>query len=261
MRELKHRAHRLRWRAGIARRQRSGRRGSTFASVSVFVMRDPIDSIVLDSENARAQRAALAQHLTAEIRDPRVLDAMARVPRHLFMPSSPLSHAYADRPASIGHGQTISQPTVVAIMTHALQLEGNERVLEIGTGSGYQTAILSLLAKEIYTMEIVRALADEAAARLRRLGYADNVHLRLGDGYEGWPTEAPFDRILVTAAPDEIPEELIDQLGEGGILVLPLGSSGWTQRLRRYRKKQGSVWSEDLGGVRFVPMVSGPTRS
>jgi len=209
-----------------------------------------------DSGEAREYRAQLVRDLAGEIKDARVLDAMARVPRHLFVPGVSLQRAYEDEPAPIGYGQTISQPVVVAIMTEALDLRGRERVLEIGTGSGYQAAILSLLASEVYTIEIVKELAQEARGRLLRLGYA-NVHVREGDGYKGWPEHGPFDRIIVTAAPDEVPRALLDQLAEGGILVIPVGPSGWTQRLERYRKTGGRISTEDLGAVRFVPMVRG----
>jgi protein-L-isoaspartate(D-aspartate) O-methyltransferase len=209
-----------------------------------------------DSDEARADRAALVRGLADEIQNARVLDAMQRVPRHIFVPGVSLSRAYLDAPAPIGYGQTISQPTIVAVMTDALELRGSERVLEIGTGSGYQAAILSQLVSEVYTIEIVRQLAEEADVRLRQLGYA-NVHVRAGDGYKGWPEQAPFDRVIVTAAPDEVPRALLDQLAEGGILVVPVGPTGWTQRLVRYRKTHGRVSSEDLGGVRFVPMVPG----
>jgi protein-L-isoaspartate(D-aspartate) O-methyltransferase len=181
---------------------------------------------------------------------------MERVPRHLFVPGVSLQRAYANYPAPIGYGQTISQPTVVAIMTEALDLTGRERVLEIGTGSGYQAAILSLLASAVYSIEIVPELAEDARLRLLRMGYA-NVHVRAGDGYKGWPERAPFERILVTAAPDEVPQTLLDQLAEGGVLVTPVGPSGTSQRLLRYRKVRGRTSSEDLGGVRFVPMVRG----
>jgi protein-L-isoaspartate(D-aspartate) O-methyltransferase len=209
-----------------------------------------------ESDEARAHRAELLRGLADEIKSARVLEAMGRVPRHLFVPGVSLRQAYWDHPAPIGYGQTISQPTVVAIMTEALELRGSERVLEIGTGSGYQAAILSLLASEVYTIEIVNELAEEARARLRQLGYM-NVHVRGGDGYKGWPDGAPFDRILVTAAPDVLPRALLDQLAEGGVLVAPVGPNSWSQRLLRYRKKGGRILSEDLGGVRFVPMVPG----
>ncbi len=141
-------------------------------------------------------------------------------------------------------------------MTAALELRGTERVLEIGTGSGYQAAVLSLLARDVFSIEVVEALAEDAAARLRRLGYS-NVHVRAGDGYKGWPEEAPFDRILVTAAPEKVPPALLDQLADGGSLVAPVGAHGWTQRLVWVRKRGGVVSTEDLGGVVFVPMVRG----
>jgi protein-L-isoaspartate(D-aspartate) O-methyltransferase len=160
-----------------------------------------------------------------------------------------------DMPAPIGYGQTISQPTVVAIMTEALELTGDERVLEIGTGSGYQAAILSLLAAEVYTIELVNELAEEARGRLRRLGYT-NVHVRAGDGYRGWPEQAPFQRILLTAAPDVMPRVLPRQLAEGGVMVAPVGPRALTQRLIRFRRTRGHLHSEDLGSVAFVPMVA-----
>jgi protein-L-isoaspartate(D-aspartate) O-methyltransferase len=209
-----------------------------------------------DSDEAREYRAELVLELAREIRDARVLDAMGRVPRHLFVPGVSLRRAYVDRAAPIGHGQTISQPLVVAIMTEALDLQGRERVLEIGTGSGYQAAILSLLASEVYSIEVVKDLAEEARARLETLGYA-NVHVRAGDGYKGWPEQAPFDRVIVTAAPEEVPRVLLDELAEGGILVVPVGPNGWSQRLLRYHKVDGRISIQDLGPVAFVPMVPG----
>jgi protein-L-isoaspartate(D-aspartate) O-methyltransferase len=211
---------------------------------------------VADPPDARALRQDLVRELAADVRDERVLEAMRHVPRHLFVPGAPLSLAYANRPVSIGHGQTISQPLIVAIMSEALRLRGGERVLEIGTGSGYQAAVLALLAKEVYTIEIVPELGEAARKRLAELGYP-NVHVRIGDGYLGWPESAPFDAILVTAAPDEVPPALLAQLAEGGTLVAPVGKSAWTQRLHRYRKQGSRTRLEDLGGVRFVPMVRG----
>jgi len=207
-----------------------------------------------DPPEAQAYRSALVSKLAWEVSDPRVLDALRRVPRHLFVPGVPLTEAYIDDPLPIGHRQTISQPTIVAIMTHALELTGTERVLEIGTGSGYQAAILSLLAAEVYSVEVVPELAEEARARLASLGYA-NVKVRTGDGYGGWPELAPFDRILVTAAPPVLPPDLLRQLGDPGILVAPVGDDGWSQRLVRVRLGGGKASEEDLGGVRFVPMV------
>lgn len=217
-----------------------------------------------DPPEAREARARLIRSIQAGGEpwegagpwDPRVLDVMREVPRHLFAPSLPMRQAYADQPQPIGHGQTISQPTVVAIMTAALQLTGAERVLEIGTGSGYQAAILGRLAREVYTIEIVAPLGEAAKERLQRLGYA-NVRVRIGDGYKGWPEAAPFERVLLTAAPPEIPRALIEQLAEGGILVAPVGGEGEVQRLVRWTKRGGALKKEDLGAVRFVPMVPG----
>lgn len=203
---------------------------------------------------ADALRADLVRDLSLEVRDVRVLDAMRRVPRHAFVPNATLQRAYANAPWPIGYGQTISEPSVVAIMTEALDLRPTDRVLEIGTGSGYQAAILSLLANEVFTIEIVEPLGEAARARLEGLGYS-NVHVRIGDGYAGWPEHAPFDRVLVTAAPPEIPKALLDQLAVGGVLVAPVGPSTEKQRLLRYRKSGRGIRVEDLGAVEFVPMV------
>ena len=215
------------------------------------------DETVDDTEEARAYRDQLLREVAVEICDTRVLAAMAVVPRHLFMPSASVARAYEDSPASIGYDQTISQPSIVAIMSEALELRGSERVLEIGTGSAYQAAVLSLLAAVVFSVEVIPELAIAARARIERLGYT-NVRVLTGDGYAGWPEYAPFDRVLVTAAPDELPEALLDQLGEGGTLVAPVGPNAWSQRLIRVRKSRGRVTMEDLGAVRFVPMVHGP---
>ncbi len=188
--------------------------------------------------------------------DERVLAVMRQTPRHLFVPQADLASAYRDAPHPIGLGQTISQPTVVAMMTQALELSGTESVLEIGTGSGYQAAILGRLAKSVHTIELHAELAADAKERLAQYGY-ENVIVRAGDGYAGWPEHAPFDRIILTAAPEALPQALVDQLAEGGILVAPVGPEGWMQRLFRYRKIKGKLVEEDLGGVMFVPMVKG----
>ena len=212
-----------------------------------------------DPPEARARRARLIASLirTDAIGTKAVIDAMLRVPRHLLVPSSDLGIAYEDHPCSIGRGQTISQPTIVGVMTEALELTGKERVLEIGTGSGYQSAILSLLAGEVYSVERIAMLGEAARDTLRRLGF-DRIHTRIGDGYLGWPEEAPFDRVIITAAPPAIPRAAIDQLAEGGILVSPTaGAPGRAQRLVRARKEHGRLRSEDLGPVRFVPMLGG----
>jgi protein-L-isoaspartate(D-aspartate) O-methyltransferase len=188
------------------------------------------------------------------IKDSRVLAAMEAVPRHLFVPENLRPMAYEDRPLPIGEGQTISQPYVVALMSELLQLRGNERVLEIGTGSGYQTAVLSKLAAEVYSIEIIASLSESAKRIIEQLGIT-NVSLKMGDGFFGWEEEAPFDAILVTAAAPELPKALWRQLSEGGRLIMPLGTSEKTQRLVRVRKVAGKEIVEELYGVLFVPMT------
>lgn len=186
------------------------------------------------------------------IADERVLQAFRKVERHLFVPEMLQASAYADRPLPIGEEQTISQPYVVALMTEVLRLDANAKVLEIGTGSGYQAAILACLARQVFTIEIIPDLAATAAARLARLGY-DNVHVRTGDGYKGWPEEAPFDAIVVTCAPEDIPQPLLDQLAEGGRMVIPVGTD-W-QELVLVEKKAGELRRSTIAPVRFVPMT------
>lgn len=185
------------------------------------------------------------------VTDPSVLKAMASVPRHLFVPESLRSYAYEDHPLSIGYGQTISQPYIVAFMTEALQLTPEHTVLEIGTGSGYQAAILSLLSKRVITIERIEPLWRKAKENLKNY---PNVLCVLGDGYQGYPEEAPFDRILLTAAPPEVPQALLDQLAAGGILVAPIGSG--YQRLMCYTRKGPTQWEREyLCDVIFVPML------
>jgi len=186
------------------------------------------------------------------IRDPRVLEALRKVPRHCFVPPELQPSAYEDSALPIGEGQTISQPYVVAFMTEALELRPQDRVLEIGTGSGYQAAVLSVLVREVYSMEIVERLGREAEARLKEMGYA-NVHVRIGDGYRGWPEAAPFDAIIVTAAPLDVPPALVAQLRLGGRLVVPVGR--YVQNLIRLRRTEKVLERENLLPVRFVPMV------
>lgn len=184
-----------------------------------------------------------------------VLAAMGRVPRHRFVPEAQLAHAYADRPLPIGHGQTISQPYIVALMTDLLALAPGARVLEIGTGCGYQAAVLAELAREVYTIEIVEPLAREAAARLTALGYR-NVSARAGDGYRGWPEHAPFDAIIVTAAAPAVPPALIEQLKPGGRLVIPVGAQSEAQQLLVIEKSAtGATATRRILGVRFVPLT------
>jgi chemotaxis protein methyltransferase CheR len=208
----------------------------------------------LDPPLAQQLRRDLVDYLAmlGEVRTERVKDALNRVPRHLFLgPTEQLEAAYENRPLPIGYDQTISQPAVVALMTEALELSGSERVLEVGTGSGYQAAVLSVLAREVFSIELVPELAKSSAERLANLGYA-NVQVRQGDGYRGWPEEAPFDRIIVTAAAPSVPAAWFEQLAEGGILVAPVGVE-WGQHLLRYRKRGGRTSKEDLGWVVFVP--------
>ena len=193
------------------------------------------------------------------VTDARVLDAMRTVPRERFLPEDAAARAYEDTPLSIGSGQTISQPYIVAYMTEALEVRPSDRVLEIGTGSGYQAAVLGLLAREVYTVEIVPELARQAAAVLQELGYA-NVLVREGDGYAGWPERAPFDRVMVTAAPDEIPQPLIEQLAPGGRLVIPVGSQGETQWMTIVEKTATGVAERRTIPVQFVPFTRGKTR-
>lgn len=188
-----------------------------------------------------------------DIRDAAVLQAMATVPRHEFVPDAVRAYAYEDRPLPIGYDQTISQPFIVAFMTGQVAPHAGARVLEVGTGSGYQAAILAQLVAEVYTIEIVEPLARRAEATLRRLGF-DNVRIRAGDGYAGWPEAAPFDAILVTCAPDHVPQPLVDQLKEGGRMIIPVGEAG-RQALVRLEKRDGRVVQTAVLPVRFVPMT------
>jgi len=186
------------------------------------------------------------------VKDPRVLSALLKVERHRFVPEEYLNSAYSDQPLPIGEGQTISQPYIVALMTELLELKGDEKVLEVGTGSGYQAAILAELAKEVYTIEIVESLASTAKNRLLELGY-QNIRVKSGDGYIGWPEAAPFDAIIVTAAPDHIPKPLLDQLKEGGRMVVPVGS--YAQELKKIVKQSGKIETAGIIPVVFVPMT------
>jgi protein-L-isoaspartate(D-aspartate) O-methyltransferase len=188
------------------------------------------------------------------VKDQHVLSAMLSVPRHLFVDEGQQGKAYNDHPLPIGDGQTISQPYVVALMTEAVELKGDERVLEIGTGSGYQAAILSGIVKEVFTIEIKRGLYEMVKARLQRLGYA-NIQVKHGDGYYGWESNGPFDVIMVTASANHIPPPLLAQLKEGGRLIIPLGSTIFYQNLTLVKKEKGKHTIKELGGVAFVPMT------
>lgn len=188
------------------------------------------------------------------VKDPAVLEAMRTVPRHVFVPPVARAHAYEDRPLSIGHGQTISQPFIVAYMTEALGVRPSHRVLEIGTGSGYQAAVLSRLAKHVYSIEIVPELGKRAAETLETAGY-QNVTVMVGDGYGGWPQHAPFDRIMVTAAPDHVPQPLVQQLATGGKMVIPVGPTGGVQELLVIEKGASGIVQKRTIPVIFVPLT------
>jgi protein-L-isoaspartate(D-aspartate) O-methyltransferase len=204
---------------------------------------------------AERRRMVDEQMAARDIRSAPVLDAMRRVPRHLFVPEDERGSAYTDYPLPIGFSQTISQPYIVAFMTEALDVNSTHRVLEIGTGSGYQAAVLAELAGQVYTIEIVAPLADRARDTLKQLGYT-NVHVRAGNGYAGWPEDAPFDRIIVTAAPDEVPQALVDQLKIDGLMVIPVGVGEQVLKVMR-RTAEGMTVLKTLP-VRFVPMTGKP---
>lgn len=202
------------------------------------------------------RRALLAKLQREGIGDPAVLDAIARVPREAFVPETFRQHAYDDTALPIDENQTVSQPLVVAMMTQALAIGRRDKVLEIGTGSGYQAAVLSLLCRRLFTVERRRGLLRQAEARFGALGIG-NITTLFTDGYNGWPEQAPFDRIMITAAAHDIPDALTDQLAEGGMLIAPVGDQIAGQRLLRLTKENGTVTRDDFGGVRFVPLVEG----
>jgi protein-L-isoaspartate(D-aspartate) O-methyltransferase len=208
------------------------------------------------NDYAAQRKAMVGRQIKARgVKDPRVLAAMAKVPRHLFVPESQRPYAYEDRPLPIGHDQTISQPYIVALMTEVVRVEPGDKVLEIGTGSGYQAAVLSEITPEVYTIEILPPLAEQARGRLRRLGYV-TVKVKTGDGYLGWPEVAPFDAIIVTAAPDHIPHKLVEQLKDGGRMVVPVGGRQ-VQRLTLVERHGNKLRITSLIPVLFVPMVHG----
>ncbi|HNX65773.1 MAG TPA: protein-L-isoaspartate(D-aspartate) O-methyltransferase [Bacteroidales bacterium] len=194
------------------------------------------------------------QLVSRGIKDAATLEAMRKVPRHLFVPAALIDYAYDDGPMQIGYGQTISQPYIVAYMTEYVVPTKNKKALEIGTGSGYQAAVLAETVDSVYTIEIVPQLAASSAERLKRLGY-NNVIVKEGDGYQGWPEHGPYDIIMVTAAADEIPQPLVDQLAEGGRLIMPLGKPHEVQKLILLRKKNGEIRRTMLTLVRFVPLT------
>jgi len=209
-------------------------------------------------EEIKQLAAATAAETGRSTLDPRVLDAMGKVPREEFVPPKQAGSAYKSRPLSIGHGQTISQPFIVALMTELLQLKPTDTVLEVGTGSGYQAAVLSLLAREVYTIEIIRELGHPAAATLGRLGYA-NITARIGDGYQGWPTYAPFDAIVVTAAPDHVPAALVEQLKPEGRMVIPVGGGREQTLMLITKNPDGTTTTTNTVPVSFVPLIKEDT--
>ncbi|MBX3233962.1 MAG: protein-L-isoaspartate(D-aspartate) O-methyltransferase [Labilithrix sp.] len=205
--------------------------------------------------DAAKARAYLVDEIVARVvQDARVLDVMREVPRHRFVPEHSVELAYADHPLSIGWDVTISQPSLVGMMSEALELTGTERVLEIGTGSGYQAAVLCKLAARVDSVEVIPELAQRARTILAEIG-CHNVHVHDGDGWLGWPAGAPYDRAVVTAAPETLPRAIVDQLADGGFVIVPVGSQEQDQRLERWLKKDGMLTKQDLGAVRFVPMV------
>jgi len=200
----------------------------------------------------KAKAMVRSQIIARGVTDQRVLNVMENTPRHLFVPPDVAAYAYSDSPLPIGHSQTISQPYIVALMTESLELQGSEKILEIGTGSGYQAAILSPLVDTCYSIEVLEPLANKAEALLKELEY-DNVVVRWGDGYGGWEEHAPFDGIIITAAPPEIPEKLIEQLKVGGKMILPVGTM--LQELILITKTNKGIRKESIIPVRFVPMI------
>jgi protein-L-isoaspartate(D-aspartate) O-methyltransferase len=222
---------------------------ATTAALAGLWAQDEVASFTL-----KRQEMVEFQLRARDITDRKLLTVMGEVPRHLFVDSRFLGEAYSDYPLPIEEGQTISQPYIVALMTQCLELKGGEKVLEVGTGSGYQAAVLDRMGARVYSIEIHDALAKKAAAILKKLGYT-RVEVRSGDGYFGWPEAAPFDAIIVTCAPDRIPDPLFKQLKEGGRLIIPVGEAGGTQTLTLVRKIQGKPKSEQISLVRFVPMT------
>jgi len=207
-----------------------------------------------DDQYTRQREQMVREQLERRgISDPKVLSAFRSVKRHRFVPESSREYAYSDRPLPIGHDQTISQPYIVAFMTEILDPEATDKVLEVGTGSGYQAAIMGELCREIYSIEIIEDLGQSARERLSELGY-DNVHVKIGDGYEGWEEHAPYDAIIVTCSPKKVPQPLKEQLAEGGCMIIPIGRT-YAQELVRLRKKNGELVKESVLPVRFVPMV------
>ena len=230
------------------------RRISQYLVVTLLATTGCHQKVTSSSEFATDRQKMIQEQVKPRgVRDERVMVAMSKVPREEFVPENMRGQSYADNALPIGHDQTISQPFIVAFMTEQLRPQPTDRVLEIGTGSGYQTAILAELVKDVYTIEIVEPLAKEASARLARLGYS-NAHVKIGDGYQGWPDVAPFDAIIVTCAPDKVPQPLTQQLKEGGRMIIPVGN-GLDQQLFLLEKKDGQMAQRAILPVRFVQMA------
>ena len=212
------------------------------------------DSIPRDTQKYKSLRENMIrdQIISRGIRDKKVLNALRKVPRHIFVDQSYKNSAYDDRPLPIGYGQTISQPYIVALMTESLNLSGNEKVLEIGTGSGYQVAVLAQISKEVYTVEIVTPLYRKNKKLLKKY---KNIEMSNHDGYLGWEEHSPYDRIIVTAAPDHIPQPFIEQLADGGIMVIPVGPSSWNQILYKVIKNGSEIRKISICDVAFVPLT------
>lgn len=220
--------------------------------VSCHPTQAPVAGLVHERE-----RMVMEQLMPRGIHEQRVLAAMSKVPREEFVPEDLRAASYTDQPLPIGHGQTISQPYIVALMTEELRLQPTDRVLEIGTGSGYQAAVLAELVAEVYSIEIIEPLAKTAEMTLQQLGYK-NVHIKVGDGYKGWPESAPFDAIIVTCAPDHVPQPLVDQIKDGGRMIIPVGGN-FAQELYLLEKINGRLRERSIEAVRFVPMVGAPS--
>ncbi len=225
-------------------------------AIAVVVMSFAAAHCAGQEDYAEARRTMVREHLRGrDISDPRVLEVMGRVPRHEFVPAILRSRAYADHALPIAEGQTISQPYIVALMTQLAEIEEDHAVLEVGTGSGYQSAVLAEMVREVHTIEIIPELAESAQAKLAALGY-ENVHGKTGDGYLGWAENAPYDAILVTAAAPEVPPPLVAQLAPGGILVIPVGPQSQVQKLLRIEKaNDGTTTTKEIIPVVFVPLV------
>ncbi len=222
--------------------------------ILIILMSFPFCELEAQDYKSQRERMVRNQIKARGVSDKRVLEAMEKVERHLFVPKGYQYKSYDDSPLPIGEGQTISQPYIVAYMTEILKLDGTEKVLEVGTGSGYQAAILAELAKEVYSIEVIVTLGERAKKLLENLDYT-NLEVKVGDGYQGWKEHAPFDAIIVTCAPTHVPDALKEQLAEGGIMVIPVGQR-YAQELVVLTKKKGKLVEKETIGVRFVPMIN-----